>query len=640
MRNVSGFKTLKTARKSIFMATTAIVAAGAFFTPGQAQAVDDYADWDAVNITKGDAAVLDTGKGTTTVEQHSMRAVGEAQELHIGTMGNVTINQNSKEALFVGRVIGDHSDPTQILGKLSADGRVMIIDRNGVYFGEGSRVDAAGIAVSTGDVSDDQIMSGSEKLTFENFGDGEIVIKGNINVNDAGLAAFVAPTVKNSGVISAKMGNVVMASGEEVTLDMYGDGLVEVAVTGDLRESLIENKGTIDAQGGRVQISTSTAKGVVDTVVNNEGVVNASAITVEGGKIILSGALDTLGAEGGEISVTGNDINITETGTISNKGEASDTYVYGNDKTTFKGKLAGGKNSTNEISGRELALGGEIELGAGSSVSFDPVTLDVGAAEAATFVSALNNNGVTVNVEAQDQINVNADIDSSAQATNSTLNFKDEDANNSLQVDLNAKITLGASQTLTGEATTVNVNGSAASIQNGVDIAKSGANVNVASGTYNESVKVAKALTLSGANAGTHGNEMRLVESTIAPNSPGILITADDVTVDGFEIVGGNAGIHVQNANNADLKNNFIHGQYDVKGEGSSPGGLATGDGIYVENSDGTKVKDNRIEDYNDDGVHAYKVSNLKVTGNVINDNGDGDEGIAVSNGSGKIDVS
>lgn len=533
MRILSVSNTIKSSKKSVLLATTAMVAASVFGFAGKAQAVDDYADWDNVNITKGDAVVKDTGKGSTTIEQHSMRAIGEAQELHIGTLGDVKIQQGSKDALFVGRVIGDHDDPTQILGKLSADGRVMIIDRNGVFFGEGSRVDAAGIAVTTGDVSDNQIMSGSETLNIDNFGKGEIVVKGTVNVTDAGLAAFVAPTVKNSGVISAKLGRVVVASGEKVTLDMYGDGLLEVAVDGDLRNSLIENTGTIEATGGKVQLSAATAKGVVDNVVNSSGVVSASAVKIEGGKIILSG-----------------DVN------------SDNTSVYGSQKTTFTGKLKGGKNSTHDISGQSLELDGQIELGEGSKLSFDPVTFDIGAGEASTIVSALNNDGVIVNVEAQERINVNADINSSAQTKTSTLNLKDEDSNNDLRVDLNAKINLGANQTLTGDATTVNVS-SAGKIQNGVDVARSGAQVNVAAGTYNEAVKVNKAVTLTGANAGIHGNSVRGAESKIAASSGanGLTVTASNVTIDGFEVAGGNNGVVIQDASNVEVKNNNVNGQ-------------------------------------------------------------------------------
>ncbi|MEZ5918472.1 MAG: hypothetical protein R3D66_00605 [Alphaproteobacteria bacterium] len=128
------------------------------------------------------------------------------------------------------------------------NGRFLIIDRNGVFFGPGSQIDTAGIVASTGDISDADIFDGDNQFSFDNFGDGTITIEGTVNVSEAGLAAFVSPTVVNKGVINAKMGTVAFAAGEKVTLDLYGDGLVEVAVDGELADALLENKGEINGQ--------------------------------------------------------------------------------------------------------------------------------------------------------------------------------------------------------------------------------------------------------------------------------------------------------------------------------------------------------------------------------------------------------
>src|SRR5690606_28615727 len=70
-------------------------------------------------------------------------------------------------------------------------------------------------------------------------------------------------------------------------------------------------------------------------------------------------------------------------------------------------------------------------------------------------------------------------------------NFKDENRDNNLTVNLNADIKLGAKQTLTGEATVVNVR-ARGSIQDAVYVIKSGASadakntINVYAGDYVE----------------------------------------------------------------------------------------------------------------------------------------------------------
>ena len=54
---------------------------------------------------------------------------------------------------------------------------------------------------------------------------------GNITIRQAGLAALVAPQVRNSGTITAQLGRVILGGATTHTLDMYGDGLVALNVT-------------------------------------------------------------------------------------------------------------------------------------------------------------------------------------------------------------------------------------------------------------------------------------------------------------------------------------------------------------------------------------------------------------------------
>ena len=75
-------------------------------------------------------------------------------------------------------------------------------------------------------------------------------------MRDAGLAALVAPQVANSGVITARLGHVVLAGAQTATLDLYGDGLLSLDVTNQVTQApagataLVTNTGVIIANGG------------------------------------------------------------------------------------------------------------------------------------------------------------------------------------------------------------------------------------------------------------------------------------------------------------------------------------------------------------------------------------------------------
>ena len=111
-------------------------------------------------------------------------------------------------------------------------------------------------------------------------------------MKQTGLAGLVAPRVQNDGVISAKLGHVVLGGAQTATLDLYGDGLLAIDVTkqvtqapvdkdGKVVTALVTNTGTVRADGGTVLLTASAVDGVVQTLVTAGG--NISAPSVGGG---------------------------------------------------------------------------------------------------------------------------------------------------------------------------------------------------------------------------------------------------------------------------------------------------------------------------------------------------------------------
>lgn len=531
------------------LSATALTAAGMalFASPVLAD------NWTDHTATTGSISIDTSVPDTTNITQHTnfVKVQGNGD---IDAGWTVNVRQPGSSSKYV--LYDTKDDPTRILGTLNANGEVYIFDRNGVIFGTDSRVDVGSLIVSTGSVSDADLLNNDGRLTFTDIGNGKIELNGSVTVAEAGLAAFVSPFVSNNGVINAKMGKVAIGAGEKVTLDLYGDNLIEIAVTDGLSDALVENAGAINAQGGVVAIRAEAAKAAVDNVINMAGVINASSASVTGGKIVLgggsagtvkvSGKLDASGTQGGDIAVTGENVVLAEGSEVVNAGDRGTTYVYGTEKADFKGTLKTGAHADAEISGKTLSLGGTLALGEGSAIRFDPVDLVVGDAEAATFVSGMNTNGAVVYVEAQNSITVNAEINSSAQATNSTLHFRDEDANNDLTVNLNNKIVLGANQRLVGEATAVNV-AAPGLIQNAVDIASTtvSALISVGAGTFREQVVIDKNLTLRGSERDLTiiQSPANLAQTHVSPNvarNYGVIFVHDtdnvvvsDLTVDG-----------------------------------------------------------------------------------------------------------
>ena len=73
-------------------------------------------------------------------------------------------------------------------------------------------------------------MAGNYRFDIPASVNRTVINRGTINVAQGGLLAFVAPGVENSGIITANLGQVSLASGKTFTLDLYGDKLVSLGV--------------------------------------------------------------------------------------------------------------------------------------------------------------------------------------------------------------------------------------------------------------------------------------------------------------------------------------------------------------------------------------------------------------------------
>lgn len=135
---------------------------------------------------------------------------------------------------------------------------------------------------------------------------------GAITANN-GYVAMMGKHVANEGTIVATMGNVQLASGEKISLNLNGNSLVKLTIDQGTLNALVENKGLIKADGGQVYLTAQALNTILDGMVNNTGVIEASSLTSVGGKIALlgdvvvnSGSLLATGKTGGgEILVGG-----------------------------------------------------------------------------------------------------------------------------------------------------------------------------------------------------------------------------------------------------------------------------------------------------------------------------------------------
>lgn len=195
-------------------------------------------------VTAG-GATINSGAASTTITQSTPNAVINWQSFNVAAGQTVQFVQPNAASVALNRVTG--ANPSSILGNLSANGRVFLVNPNGILFGQGASVNVGGLVASTLNITDANFMA--RNYQFAGVSNGSVVNQGAIHA-DGGYVALLGANVSNQGLISANLGTVALAAGNAMALDMAGDELLNVTVNQGVVDALVQNGGLIRANGG------------------------------------------------------------------------------------------------------------------------------------------------------------------------------------------------------------------------------------------------------------------------------------------------------------------------------------------------------------------------------------------------------
>jgi filamentous hemagglutinin family protein len=243
-------------------------------------------------VSAGQADIVQAEK-LTTITQQSDRAIIDWRGFDLAADETARFVQPSSAAVTLNRV--NAASPSQIAGRLEANGNIIIINPNGVFFTPTATVDVGGLVASTADSDNARFMAGEIKLDRAGAPNAKIAYAGQITVRDAGLVGLVAPEVENSGTITAQLGKVALAAGDTATIDLYGDGLIEVGVS---QSTHVKATNTGSLHAGQIEMTAAQGRALVDQLVSAGGEIHATHAVLKNGRIILS-------APGGKTQVSG-----------------------------------------------------------------------------------------------------------------------------------------------------------------------------------------------------------------------------------------------------------------------------------------------------------------------------------------------
>ena len=228
------------------------------------------------SVQSGDVSISGTNTDHLIIDQSTNKSIINWNSFSIHKKGQVDFNMPSSSSSSLNRVTG--STPSSIAGKLNSNGKVLIINPNGVVITKDGVVKTGSFTASTLDIKNQDFLQ--DRLNFQGNGNSKKVSnRGKIIVGTGGNAALLGGQISNSGIVSARLGKIALGVGEKITLDFVGDGLMSVSVpnnqlhlikdiNGKTLKSLISNTGKLKANGGIIKLSVATAKRLSRSSVN------------------------------------------------------------------------------------------------------------------------------------------------------------------------------------------------------------------------------------------------------------------------------------------------------------------------------------------------------------------------------------
>lgn len=276
------------------------------------------------------AATATATANKLTVDQTTENALLNWQSFNIASGASVKFVQPNAAALAINEIF--QGTPSKILGSLSANGRIYLINQNGIMFGVGAQVNVGGLVASSLNITQNAVSNGIAETvvgdpttpSFVPFTDasgaalpsGAVSVAQGATLNSSGGQIFLfGPEVTNQGTITTPNGQTILAAGQAVYLATSPDPtvrglMVAVDAGGTVTNGSSSNAkvtdpakliGQIIAEHGNVTL--------LGLAVNQDGLISANTSVEANGSIYLIAADRS---NGGTLTIGAN--SVTEAG--------------------------------------------------------------------------------------------------------------------------------------------------------------------------------------------------------------------------------------------------------------------------------------------------------------------------------------
>ncbi|MBX7066124.1 MAG: filamentous hemagglutinin N-terminal domain-containing protein [Parachlamydiales bacterium] len=241
------------------------------------------------------------------------------QEFSIQENEKVIFALPDVSSCVLNRVLGEN--PSQIFGAIESNGKILLINPNGILFGERSRIDVGSFAASTLNINNEMFLANQKWRSEDGVGSGSISILGSISAK--GELSIKAPEINCEGSIRVPGGRVEVLGNR---LALLNKGSIDVSGP--------EKGGTV-LFGGDFQGKNPDVPNASTVFFGPETSVRADAITNgDGGKLIFwsdnqTYFFGTASAQGGPQGGNGGFVEVSGLGALVYDGKVNTLAASG-----------------------------------------------------------------------------------------------------------------------------------------------------------------------------------------------------------------------------------------------------------------------------------------------------------------------
>jgi filamentous hemagglutinin family protein len=238
----------------------------------------------AGGVVVGGSGNISQSGTDTTINQNSERLALEWDSFNVNVNERVQFIQPGRDSVALNRILGNSG--SQILGRIDANGHVILMNPNGVFFGADAQVDVGGLVATGLNINAQDFMNGDLVFSGVDGTSGVVINQGLIQAAVGGNVALLGKSVVNEGLISAHLGHVALASGSEAVVTFDSEGLIGVRIDQEtLAEELgsayaVTNAGTLEAKGGKILLSASVSSDLFSEAVNHGGLNSGTEVVL------------------------------------------------------------------------------------------------------------------------------------------------------------------------------------------------------------------------------------------------------------------------------------------------------------------------------------------------------------------------